>query len=473
MKKISYLLIFCALSLSAFFTDRNSTCESYIFYQGLLGKSVLPSDYPLLPDSFAIENDNLYQRFLVKRGVSKKAFDNKNRFSFAGDLGFSYDDSISPIVNLRPKVVFNISDKLFSEVSIFLLNDLKNPNGYPNKPFKDMLIGGFDRGFLCWKEDSWFLLFGRNYYHSSFDKSASMLFDYSAPPMDGFWFSGNIGEHFSFDAKFSSLGMIYLDSIYRFYDDDFDMISRFLSFHKLTYKPADYLQFSFSESVIFGRSKMTDIFEYTFPFFIFYAEQNNIDINDNVLWSFDANYNWLGKANLSYSFLVDDYQYENEGTKDLEPPELGHILRFDIPADFGVLTFSYRRINAWVYNQIYPWNRYTVNDKNIGYPYGPDIQEIIAKICITPLDFMLLDLSADYAVKGDNFSNSDWVFPIVDLYYYFTEIEISPVSRYIDISLKTEFVYKKMSYIVSCAYRKGIENADNNLSVSSYISIRL
>jgi hypothetical protein len=290
--------------------------------------------------------------------------------------------------------------------------------------------------------------------------------------MDGIYLSGEANRYFSYDFKYASLGSMKLDSTYLFEGEDIDVISRYLSFHKFILTLKDYLRLSFSESCIFGRKSIGNIFDYTFPFFIFYGEQNNIDINDNILWAFDVNYNYLGRVNLSYSLLVDDYQYEYEGTKDLEPPELGHIVRIDAPVCCAVMSLSYMRINAWVYNQRYPWNRYIFNSKNIGDEMGPDIQGIEGNGLFAYSSTGRVNFKVSYFEKGDNYSSSDWIFPISDTYYY-KQIGIDPVKKWTEASLSVEQIYKFLSFNLSLNYLYGIENTDSGLSVDSYIRILL
>ncbi|MDD3803203.1 MAG: hypothetical protein PHW02_02300 [bacterium] len=469
---LTLLIILSYIPVHPFMSDKNSAYEEYLWYQGVIGSIPLVNTYPVETESPVDSYDNLYSKFLMKKIDFENTLKNKI-FYLDASAGISYSESILPLVSVSPKVELSLSDNMEAAVKVFLSNDINNGRGFKIKPFKDKIIAGFERGYLKYSNERFHVLFGRIDYHSSFSMNNSLLFDYKAPPTDGLTFSGNTGKIFAYDFKFLSLGSMRLDSTYTFEGEDIDMISRYLSFHKFTFSPKDYLRFSFSEACIFGRSKVGNILDYTYPFFVFYGEQNNIDINDNILWSFDVNYNFLGKANLSYSFLVDDYQYEYEGTKDLEPPELGHIISIDIPINCGIVSLNYLRVNAWVYNQRYPWNRYTYNEKNIGTDLGPDIQRFEGSFALPYSESGRIRAKTGYYQKGDNYSYSDWVFPIVDSYYYYTQIGIAPVSKWAEFAFDLEHMYKFVSLNVSMRYIRNIENTTNNLSVESYIRISI
>jgi len=468
---IVFLLLLSFIPVHPYMSDRFSAYEEYVWYQGIKGTIPLTNNYPVeIKESGAVYENN-YSKFLLKKIDFEKTLKNQNIFLDAS-VGASYHDSIAPTISISPKVEFSLTDNIEASVKVFLSNDIDNSRGFPIKPFKEKIIAGFERGYVKYSNEKLFVLFGRMDYHSSFSKDNSLLFDYKAVPMDGIYLSGEANRYFSYDFKYASLGSMKLDSTYLFEGEDIDVISRYLSFHKIILTLKDYLRLSFSESCIFGRKSIGNILDYTFPFFIFYGEQNNIDINDNILWAFDVNYNYLGRVNLSYSLLVDDYQYEYEGTKDLEPPELGHIVRIDAPVCCAVMSLSYMRINAWVYNQRYPWNRYIFNSKNIGDEMGPDIQGIEGNGLFAYSSTGRVNFKVSYFEKGDNYSSSDWIFPISDTYYY-KQIGIDPVKKWTEASLSVEQIYKFLSFNLSLNYLYGIENTDSGLSVDSYIRILL
>ena len=122
---------------------------------------------------------------------------------------------------------------------------------------------------------------------------------------------------------------------------------------------------------------------------------------------------------------------------------------------------------------MFPWNRYAFNDKNIGTAMGPDIQGFIIKAAGAYNESSRILIKMGYYEKGDNYSYSDWVFPIVDLYYYYTHIGIEPINKWAEFTLTGERIYKFLSLNLSLTYKYNLENTENNLSLESYIRISL
>lgn len=467
---IAVLLFF--IPAFPYMSERYSAYEEYAWYESLNSASESKSSYPLEIEQSGVSFENNYFRFLKNKMDFEKTFDSRNLFLDAV-IGASYADGFNKEAYISPRAQFEMSDNLTASVKVFISTDTENSRGFSIKPFKDAVIAGFERGYVKYSNGRILLLFGRIDCHSSYSPDRSLLFDYSAPPMDGILLRGRINKSLVYEFKYLSLGSMRLDSAYIFEGESVDYVKRFLAFHKLTFSLRSWLSLSFSESCIFGRASTGNPLDYAFPFFVFYGEQNNIDINDNILWSFDANYNFLGKANLSYSFLVDDYQYEYEGTKDLEPPELGHIIRIDAPFCCAVASVSYIRVNAWVYNQRYPWNRYVYNGKNIGTELGPDIQGIEASFRPAYSADGRAKVYAAYFQKGDNYSSSDWVFPITDPYYYYTQIGIAPVSKWGTFSAGFEHICRFLTLSGEAGYNYGIEEHESGFFAGGSIRISI
>ena len=227
------------------------------------------------------------------------------------------------------------------------------------------------------------------------------------------------------------------------------------------------------ESAVLGRRDFTGLVEYAFPFYFFYAEQNNVNINDNILWHAGIDWNFRGIMRLNYSFLVDDYQYGYEGTKDLEPPMIGHQLRLDVPMENGHISIEAYWINAWVYNQILPWNRYEVNNANIGYADGPDMRNISVAAEYALNSFILINAKGGLYLKGSNYTDSDWMFPIDDLYYYETHYGIAPVNTYYDSEAGISVLIKNLEITLTGGYMHSITDGSSSFRVNSGIRIFL
>ncbi|MEO0280723.1 MAG: hypothetical protein ABIN05_00045 [candidate division WOR-3 bacterium] len=473
MKKLlSVFILFFSISLFCFYSERYLEQDKYYYYL-FINDSVKNLDvYPVFKDDY--ENKKIFDPFseyLVSKNLLTENGFIKN-FSFIIDPYLVYSEQSKVDIYIKGKYEKKINQNLFISTSAFILTDTSNPEGVKVKAFKDFLIAGFEEGYITYRNEKVFLTFGRTYFNSGFDYQNSLIFSYNAPPMDGITFFLKLNDKLNFISKFSNLGEMILDSTYNFDGDDIERISRFLSFHRLIFFYRD-LSLSFSESVIFGRNTIANIFDYTFPFFIFYGEQNNIDKNDNILWELSLNYKLFKKLNISYSFLIDDYQYEYEGIKDLEPPELGHLLNLTYPFSKGFLKITYARVNAWVYNQRFPWNRYIYNGRVIGYKDGPDMQSIKVFVDYVPVKNLKTNVSVEYNIKGNNYVETPWVFPSTNIYWYKTQIGVEPLSRWLNLTFGLEYIFNKFIFYSSVSYNHQIENFSKFFELKSGIKIVL
>ncbi|MEJ5308074.1 MAG: hypothetical protein WHT27_07240 [candidate division WOR-3 bacterium] len=472
-KNLSFFILFFSISLSlfCFYSEKYLEQDEYYFYL-FINDSVKNLDlYPVFKDDYENKSFNPLSEYLVSKNLLTENGFFKD-ISFIIDPYLIYNGDQKFNIYIKGKYEKKINQNLFISTSAFILTDTTNPEGLNVKPFKNFLIAGFDNGYITYKNEKFSLTFGRTYFNSGFDYQNSLIFSYNAPSMDGITFSLKLNDNFNFVSKFSNLGEMILDSTYNFDGVDIERISRFLSFHRLTFFYRD-LSLSFSESALFGRNTISNIFDYTFPFFIFYGEQNNIDKNDNILWELSLNYKILKKLNVSYSFLIDDYQYEYEGIKDLEPPELGHLLNLSYPFSRGFMKITYTRVNAWVYNQRFPWNRYHYNLKVIGYKGGPDIQSIKVFLDYVPAKNLKTGVSCEYNIKGDNYVETPWVFPSTNIYWYKTQIGVEPLSRWLNVTFDLEYLLKKFIFYSSISCNHPLENSSKFFELKGGIKIVL
>ncbi|MEO0288028.1 MAG: hypothetical protein ABIN00_00080 [candidate division WOR-3 bacterium] len=472
MKKVlSILIIFFSIFLFCFYSEKYLEQDEYYYYIFINDSVKNPDIYPVFKDGYENKIFDPFSEYLVSKNLLTENGFFKN-LSFIIDPCMVYKDQPKFNIYIKGKYEKKINQNLFISTSAFIFTDTSNPEGLKVKPFKDFLIAGFDNGYITYKNEKVLLTFGRTYFNSGFDYQNSLIFSYNAPPVDGITFFLKLNDNLNFISKFSNLGEMILDSVYNFDGVDVDRISRFLSFHRLTFFYRD-LSLSFSESAIFGRNTISNIFDYTFPFFIFYGEQNNIDKNDNILWEISLNYKLFKKLNISYSFLIDDYQYEYEGIKDLEPPELGHLLNITYPFSKGFFKITYTRVNAWVYNQRFPWNRYVSHGKVIGYKDGPDIQSIKVFVTSVPVKNLKTIVSGEYNIKGNNYVETPWVFPSTNIYWYKTQIGVEPLSRWLNFSVGLEYLFKKFIFYASVSYNHSLENFSEFFELKSGIKMVL
>jgi len=252
--------------------------------------------------------------------------------------------------------------------------------------------------------------------------------------------------------------------------EQYDIMSRFLSYHSLSYELSKSLILSFTESVVFGRNDFTG-FDYMFPFFIYYGEQENLGINDNILWNFSLDYNHNNRIKAIVSFLIDDYQYEKEDIYDYEPPMLGYSIKLFIHNQRGYIGIIHHFINAWVYNQTNDWNKYYYNNHNIAYKYAPDIRDIEFIINSAFNKNSGINVKTGYYIKGNNSINTPWAFPIdtMNMYYYEHSYGIEPVEHFVIFNSTIDYLFKIIDFSANILYKYSFENSNTygiNLNAS-------
>jgi len=448
---VIFILFFISINLSAFYSEKQDAYETLIYYNKLTNNKNI-FYFPVSINDSVNSIDNVFVNYL-KNKIQLQNINNKNNILFNSNFSIVYDSSFNYYFSLYPKVKIELDNNIDLEVSAFIKNDTVNKDGY-TVHVQDIrgqnIIAGFNRGDVSYKKDNFFLILGRLNYMYSFNNYSSLIHDYNAPPMDGIILGGQLFDKLDYIFKFSSLKYMQVDSQYISYRfiNDHDIISRFLSMHSFCYSPYEFLHFSLSESVVFGREDFTG-FDYIFPFFVFYGEQDNININDNILWQFDINYNYLNILDFSFSLLIDDYQYEHSSSGDNEPPMLGYELSIYHPLSHGYIGILHHFVNAWVYNQMFPWNRYTFNDNNIGYSLAPDIRDLIITSYFAINRNMGLKYLLGYYVKGNNSTNNNWVFPVASNSIYLDNyIGIAPIDRYVNSELSMDYSYSVFNFSI-------------------------
>lgn len=469
-----FMLIASIVTVSGFSSGRQSAYEQYIFMHAVRSGKTPPACYPLVISEQDTAGADLYESWILKRGVLEKSFDTGYSFSLKIDAEAGYsDEGFERAGSVNASLSFPITDCIHASVSAVLDTDTSKSSFYRAKPFKDAVAAAFDMGYLQYFKDNFSLLIGRTYMHSSYDISSSMIYSYDAPSLDGILMTFKAGSSIEYVFRWAYIEHMLLDSAYTLFGEESQSISRFISYHKITYSPFSFLSLSFGESALFGRTSLAGVADYAFPFFLFYAEQENASVNDNIMWEFSADWNIEGLVNLSYTLFVDDYQYEKEDIYDLEPAQLGHGLRADIPYSRGNASVSVYRINAWVYNQMFEWNRYAVRGINIGYMNAPDILFAEASLQHAIAENLIVSAAAGYTEKGDNDTYDAWIFPTDDPYYQSTEIAIAPVRKDISAKVSAEGSFNRFmpSISIGCDYSISGRSFEPSLSAGLKIFI--
>ena len=231
------------------------------------------------------------------------------------------------------------------------------------RPWGDYFRAGFDHGGLGYKGGRFSLFLGRDELAWGLDRQTGLLASGAAPAMDMFKFT-YLEEKVLFTSVHSKL---------RRGDEDpwSDSVNRYLSAHRLDLKLWPRFTFAVSEVVLYGGEDRGFEPMYLNPVSVFYAEQWNSRTEDNVLFAGDFTLLFPRAAELRFEVVIDDFQYDFEN-----PHEMG--LGFDLRARnplldlYSLFGCSYFHIRNGTYGHKVDYNRYTHENKIIGYPSGPD-----------------------------------------------------------------------------------------------------
>jgi hypothetical protein len=156
---------------------------------------------------------------------------------------------------------------------------------------------------------------------------------------------------------------------------------------------------------------------YTLPFSSFYANQFNERKDDNLLWSIDLKYRVHRGTILYGSFLIDDFQFERDGTN---PDKIGFdlggqfALTAPVPATFR---FKYRYVDIYTYTHRDSLKYHVTGqgdpvgddrrpaDYPLGAFLGPDGDLVTFDADVFPLPDVTTSLRIAYRRRGEG---NDW-----------------------------------------------------------------
>jgi hypothetical protein len=148
---------------------------------------------------------------------------------------------------------------------------------------------------------------------------------------------------------------------------------RFLAGHRLDWIVWDGLEIGLTEVILYGGDLRRLDPGYLNPLIPYYATQHNFDYDDNTLVS--ADFSWLLSSGvMAYGeLMIDDLQYSGEG-----PNAWGFTLGTHL-AGWSDLIVEYTRLNRWAYTHRVTECQYLHYGSSIGYPFGPDGDQITAE----------------------------------------------------------------------------------------------
>ena len=284
---------------------------------------------------------------------------------FVGELTASVDARSKHKIGSDNMAKFNFYFNEGFALWTYLRLTVTDPEAHrmETRAWGDYFRASFDHGGIGYRRGRFSLFTGRDEAAWGLNRDSGLIFSGSAPVMDMFRFT-----YVEDKVKFTSIH----SRLRRGEDDPWDESTRrYVSAHRLDLKLWPSFTFSLSEAVLYGgQYRNFDPF-YINPIGLFYAEQWNSRSEDNVIFAGDFSLLLSRKAEIRGEIVIDDFQYDFSN-----PHEIGFGLDltarnplFDL---YSLLGCSYFHIRNGTYGHKVEYNRYTHENKIIGYPFGPD-----------------------------------------------------------------------------------------------------
>ncbi len=286
---------------------------------------------------------------------------------------------------------FQFKERLVLKDKILVCTKAEKQKNIFGRKWENGLTGVIDESYIELDLGHFFIFLGRDYLRWGPGEKDFLLLSGFCPPFDMLKFGANFGSfRFLFFATWLD-ELIYSDRLYK----------RYLSGHRIDFKPFSWLELGASEVVLYGGEKRSLEPYYLNPILLYYGEQWNQGYDDNPLWSFDFSFNKFKNKEIYGEILIDDFQYDFKS----EPQQIGFRLGVFFADLFSLeKTFTnleYERINNWVNGQNKPQNLYTFHDVGIGSFLGPDADRFYFDFLYNLNYSFKLGLKGEYRRKGE------------------------------------------------------------------------
>lgn len=228
----------------------------------------------------------------------------------------------------------------------------------------DKYVAKFGRDFLWW---------GRGY------DATLLLSDYSRP-LDQFYGRATFNK-FRLHYVAAKLDPVRLpDSLQASPVHNF--AERYLSAVRaeLVFNPR-VLTVAATQMVIYGGANRGFEWYYLNPLLLFHGEQLNEARKGNTFLALDFSLRPAARAELYGQLLIDDYQIERTGKRDLEPSEMGYLLGGELAEPLhwrGVsLGAEYTRVANRTYNTLFAWEKFLHRNRPLAHFLGNDFDRVL------------------------------------------------------------------------------------------------
>jgi hypothetical protein len=152
------------------------------------------------------------------------------------------------------------------------------------------------------------------------------------------------------------------------------------------------------------------------PLLFFHSVQLNNNSDDNTFLGCDISFYLHNRHKFYGQLLIDDFQIDKKEPGDYEPDEIGYLVGFEsISFPGGIdIGLQYCRIANRTYNQIFERNRYLHDGELLGYPLGPDGDQLLLRLAHWFNYDKKGELELEYRRQGIGNVTDPWTQPWLD-----------------------------------------------------------
>ncbi len=285
--------------------------------------------------------------------------DKKLNLFFMANESFQSQSLSQPIANETIRAgITGLFGKFFLYTNIILDETIAEDPNYSGKKWHG-LAGGVEQSFMAARFQYGDVFIGR--FKSFWGIKKSLLLSESNA-LDGFQYRLKY-KKLSLSYRFAKLDQLATDLTTSVFDN------RYFAGHRIDMRLHKKLRIGLFESIIFGGVGRTAELSYLNPLLSYHVEQLNSNVNDNSFLGVDFTYYPFQNSKLYGQAMIDDYQIEQSSKGDQEPNQYGLIIGgyFTNIYNSYDLRIEYTKVTNRTYNQGYERNRYTFENKSLGY----------------------------------------------------------------------------------------------------------
>lgn len=468
LRNISVLFITAfnfLFTANPYYSLNNDDVYSIIEYQ-ILRKSngiyVLNQPYKVSKiQKLLLDNKDYYNYFMINNYYKQNSYDKLNVYATPSILSGPYylNDDKELAESIFDKSSIGISFSSVMKISDFLyINEVDINKGFKydenfHGDTNEWITGYFSSSYTIYESNR-----GFEFFAGRMSRNFGLLNDYSTILSNNSYSF----DHFGFSTTGSSLKYSFYTT--RLNDTIGADISgetmdigveanckRFWTIQRLDYKMNDDIQFSISESIIYGGPDQQLVASYINPINFFYASQRNQKIQLNGFWQANLFYRIKSGFVLYLDVFVDDIIVNNESEnieRDFHPDRLGVLLKLSTSKfkDY-LISLRYARISNETYTSLRTFENYLYYNNSIGFPYNSYESIKLSAAYLKKIPFYC-KLSFELFQKGDKdlfspFNDEITEFPLGEVSKgILSTMNISNFFEKVKVMLKYDLLYR-------------------------------